>query len=407
MEAIVDHVVVGLGLIGSAATRHLANAGADVVGIGPAEPDDWESHNGPFASHYDSGRVTRRLDARREWSILASRSIEQYGEIEQASNVDFHHATGLIFVRNDARGIANQEKVIAELELEIAVGAVDHEGHAARQPDYLFPAGWTTLAESAPAGFIDPRKMLQAQLLAAESAGARLRREGVEDVRPLQTGGWEVVTPTGTIAARSVVLATGPYIQDLHGRELQACIRPESVIMGRISEAEAERLRSMSSVIYLLDHPEIDDIYVVPPVRYPDGRYYIKMGGSNAYAPPLSSVEEKAAWMGGFGAEAHREVMTDVLTKVLPGVDFDSFEMKPCLITDTPSGLPYVDELDTGLFIAAGGNGHAGKSADAIGALAARLLLSEGEWPDLELAEADFAAKFGAWIPPTGSRHGN
>jgi len=58
--------VVGLGLVGSAALRYLSAAGHRCVGIGPPEPVDWSRHDGVFASHYDSGRITRRLDKRRE-----------------------------------------------------------------------------------------------------------------------------------------------------------------------------------------------------------------------------------------------------------------------------------------------------------------------------------------------------
>ena len=60
--------VVGLGLIGAGALRHLAAASIGAVGIGPAEPPELASHTGVFASHYDSGRITRKLDARFQWN---------------------------------------------------------------------------------------------------------------------------------------------------------------------------------------------------------------------------------------------------------------------------------------------------------------------------------------------------
>ena len=64
-----DTAVVGLGLVGAAALRHLSATGQHCVGVGPTEPLDWSSHRGVFASHYDSGRITRRLDKRREWAV--------------------------------------------------------------------------------------------------------------------------------------------------------------------------------------------------------------------------------------------------------------------------------------------------------------------------------------------------
>ncbi|HQF96541.1 MAG TPA: hypothetical protein PLS46_20405, partial [Microthrixaceae bacterium] len=57
-----DVAVVGLGLIGSGALRALTDAGRRCVGVGPGEPADWSNHPGVFASHYDSGRITRHLD---------------------------------------------------------------------------------------------------------------------------------------------------------------------------------------------------------------------------------------------------------------------------------------------------------------------------------------------------------
>lgn len=398
-----DVGVIGLGLIGAAVTRHLASAGVDVVGIGPEEPADWADHIGPYASHYDSGRITRRIDARREWAILASRSIDQYSIIEEHSGINFHYPVGLVFVRNDPGGIANQKQVVQDLDLPVAVGTVGQY----QSPDgYTFPPGWISLTEPGPAGFIDPRLMVRAQIVAAENSGARICREVALALHSRPGGGWRLRTASGVLEAERIVLATGPYLQDLHDNQLQACVRPESVILGRISDAEAARLSVLPSAIYLLDHPEIDDVYVVPPVRYPDGRYYIKMGGSSVSASVLATSEAKHAWMSGAAADRELPVMREILTTILPTVEFESFEMKPCLITDTPSGLPYIDSIGDDLYVAVGGNGHAAKSADAIGALAAGLAAT-GEWPDPELGPAQFVARFGPWSPRDGSRHGN
>ena len=44
-----DFAVVGGGLFGSAATRHLATQGKNVVLFAPEEPTDVTSHDGVFA----------------------------------------------------------------------------------------------------------------------------------------------------------------------------------------------------------------------------------------------------------------------------------------------------------------------------------------------------------------------
>ncbi len=47
--------VIGKGLIGSAAARHLARQTAGVVLIGPDEPAVRADHRDVFGSHYDEG----------------------------------------------------------------------------------------------------------------------------------------------------------------------------------------------------------------------------------------------------------------------------------------------------------------------------------------------------------------
>ena len=71
MPASYEVAVIGRGLIGSAAARHLAEAGHKVVVVGPDEPPDRRTSQGPFCSHPDEGRITRIAGRTRVWSELA------------------------------------------------------------------------------------------------------------------------------------------------------------------------------------------------------------------------------------------------------------------------------------------------------------------------------------------------
>lgn len=392
----VDVAVVGLGLVGSAALRYLADTGLSVVGIGPGEPDDLSTHQGPFASHYDSGRVTRRIDARREWAILASRSIDQYRALEQRSGIPFHTPSGHLFVRQDQAGIKRQRAVAAELDIPITWSTTDELGGNLR-----FPSGFTTLFEPAPAGHIDPRRLVAAQLRIADAHGASTVRRPAHSIKKIK-GGFAITCGATTVRAEQVLVATGAYGNDLLPEPLAMSVRPEAVILGEVLNP----IEDMPSIIYLLDSPHFDDSYFVPPVRYPDGRFYLKMGGSDSSAGTFTTNDEKHAWMSGHQADAQLDEMRELVQSVLPDQEFLSWHMKPCLITDTASGLPYVDEIDDGLFVALGGNGHAAKSSDALGALAASLM-AEGSWRDIQLEAQAFAAIGGTFTPDEGSRHGN
>ena len=96
-----QYAVIGLGLIGAAATRYLAETGASVMGVGPLEPPDWASHEGVFSSHYDSGRITRILDERFERAELARRSILAYEALSRRTGIEFHHPVGVLDARTD------------------------------------------------------------------------------------------------------------------------------------------------------------------------------------------------------------------------------------------------------------------------------------------------------------------
>ena len=54
-----DYIVVGKGLMGAAAARHLSAHSSSIALIGPDEPPDRAAHAGVFGSHYDEGRITR------------------------------------------------------------------------------------------------------------------------------------------------------------------------------------------------------------------------------------------------------------------------------------------------------------------------------------------------------------
>lgn len=87
-----DVIVIGAGLFGTAAARHLCKKlGKDsekkIAIIGPIEPKNIELHDGVFSSHYDQSRIVRRLSRDLPWAILTDRSLPEYDEIDRKSVV--------------------------------------------------------------------------------------------------------------------------------------------------------------------------------------------------------------------------------------------------------------------------------------------------------------------------------
>jgi glycine/D-amino acid oxidase-like deaminating enzyme len=385
-----DMAVVGLGPIGAGALRTAAAAGATTVGIGSPEPAVFASHAGPFASHYDSGRVTRHVDATWEWAELARRAIADYPMIEAASGITFHRPVGVVYATTSPGEIAAVEAVNARLAaLRIPV----ERRTSFDDPRVALDPTAACFVEGAPAGHVDPRRMTAAQLACAAADGAAVTRDVVGRIEPI-AGGWRLHLASGdTVEAERVVVAGGPHTGELDGLPPMPplTVRAEVVVMGVVDHAEQERLIGLPSVLAPVDDPAFLDVYLVPPTDYPDGEVRIKMGATRHAPVEMVDAAARRAWMRGDGHTADLAALRRLAEQLVPGLRAGRWETKPCLITDTPTGLPYVDHVADRLVLASGCNGYAAKSGDAIGALAARLAL-DGVWGDPVLDAARLCA---------------
>ncbi|MCB0098863.1 MAG: FAD-binding oxidoreductase [Caldilineaceae bacterium] len=390
-----DAIVVGNGLIGSAATRYLSAAGLNVAGIGPGEPANWQTHQGVFASHYDQGRITRIIDPDSVWGLLGKRSLEAYAALEAQSGVNFHYAVGGLRVSadptnpNDSLGRA--ENVGRELGA-VYVQQTRDDLHT-HFPFLSFPAGTVALWETGQAGYINPRSLAQAQLTAAAQQGAQVIRETVR-AYTCDNGVYTVTTDAGQqYSAPKLLLATGAYTNHLLPRPLDLHPRCATITLAAIDEAEAARLQAMPTLIYrLLSHPQLYSIYVLPPVRYPDGKMYIKLGGTFFHHSYLHEPAEFLQWFHGAGDQVQGAALQEVLCELIPNLQATSFQTRPCVVTYTAHDHPYVEQIEEGLFLAVGGCGAAAKSSNEIGRMAA-LLVEHGAWR-YDVDASVFAAQF-------------
>jgi sarcosine oxidase len=379
--------VVGLGPIGAGALRHAAAAGVRCAGIGSPEPAEPSGHAGPFASHYDSGRVTRHVDATFEWAELARRAIADYPLIEQRSGIVFHRPVGVIYAMHDPAEIAAVDAVSTRLAaLRIVV-------HRAERVDarVTVDAPAACFVEGAPAGYIDPRRMIAAQVACARADGAEVMAGVVTAVERVGDG-WALRLRDGThVDATHVVVAGGPHSDEIAGLPPlpPMSVRAEVVVTGVVDPHEQQRLAGLPSVLAPVDDSTFVDVYLVPPTAYPDGTVRIKLGATRHAPIELEDAAARHAWMRGDAHSADLEALHGLTEALLPGLRVERWETKPCLITDTPSGLPSVCRVGDRLVLAAGCNGYAAKSGDAIGALATRLA-RDGPWIDPVLDEASF-----------------
>ncbi len=384
MNRIYDVAVIGNGMIGAAASRYLSAVGLRVAAIGPGEPEEWKSHQGVFASHYDQGRITRIIDPDPIWGVLGKRSLAAYAALEEESGIHFHGAAGCLRVSPDPTA-ANDTFYQAEMvgQEENAIYTVEHTDEGLNEifPFLHFPNGATALWERGSAGYVNPRQLVAAQLTAAVQHGATLIQETVLAMtsKPQAVA---ITTDQGQeILAEKVLVSAGAYSSWLLPQPLVYQRKAVTVLLAELAPDEAERLRALPSIIYRLQgHPVLASIYSLPPLRYPDGNIYLKIGGTLHTPNLLTTAAAIGDWFHGEGNPLEFDALREVLFALLPNLQVRSVQSRPCVVTYTDHGYPYIGHASDRIYVATGGCGSAAKSSNEIGRIGALLVEHEGTW---------------------------
>lgn len=395
MSARFKYIVIGRGMMGAAAARYLSKWTNGVALIGPGEPADHQRHEGVFASHYDEARITRTIDPDPVWAHLANRSIARYGEIAAESGIDFYSESGCLIVgpkRADGPSYVGNVLDAAD-RLEVATETLTDAGLANRFPFFCFPGESEGVWESKNAGHINPRRLVKAQALLAERQGAAIIAETVFSVR--QEGDAVTVTTVegNSYSAEKVLVAAGGFSinENLLPRRLDLKVYARTVAFFEVDEAAMDIFGKVPSLIWKWNQAE-DGIYLLPPVRYPDGRIYLKIGGDPDDLL-LPSEPDIRAWFRSGGRESTRAHLTEVMARLMPSLDLSRNSMAACVTSFTPTDYPAIAMTEAGrIGILSGGCGAAAKSSDEIGRLGAELIF-HGRIVD-DAYSTDFSADY-------------
>lgn len=364
--------VIGRGLIGAAAARHLCKMGHHVALIGPNEPADYARHGGVFGSHYDEGRITRTFDPESFWRQMNSAAIPRYGEISAESGVEFYQEVGALHVgHGQTTDVASVGKICAEDE--ILCEAYDDTGLAERFPFLGFTAGMQGYFEPRNAGHISPRRLVRAQTIAAERAGARMIAEPALGISESGSG-VTIRTRSGDVEAERVLVAAGGHTQSLLGQSLGFTVYGRTVAMFRLGAAEAHRLAGMPSMRCL--GPKGENPYILPPIAYPDGHTWLKLGGDPVDLP-LGSEADIKDWFRSGGSISVADGLEKQILGRIPGLDFEERRVVPCMTTFGKTGLPCIGPLSERVTVAFGCYGKSAKCSDELGRLGGMALLGE------------------------------
>lgn len=375
----VDTLVVGAGPVGASAARHLSldPAAGSVMVVGPEEPHRAGQLGGIHGAWHDEARLTRVIAGDDVWAHLARESIARYPRIREDGGREFHRRGGVLYVFDDDATFE------CHRDVGVRSGAAFTEVGSGSNPfpHVRLPQGSRALLETGEAGVINPRLLVANQLSAAERGGVSVVRD---IVRGLTLGGEDVEAALGSgrrLRCRRVVVAAGAYVNSFGLLPRPAAVAAVG-ITAHFFEVGAAALPELADLPGMLwfDDPDGDAfVYTLPPVRYPDGRWWFKVGGHRESGP----LEGRAAideWHrtdgGGMGFDAVQQWVAERVP-LLAGTGRHSIG---CVITEHPSGMPVIADVAPGrLVVATGCGGAAAKSCDEIGRIAA-VLAVHGDW---------------------------
>lgn len=393
-DRLYDVAVVGAGPIGSATARHLAETGVAVVVVGPEDPAGTIDPSMPWSGWSDESRMFHAIDVPLPSAILARRARNRFADIEERSGIDFVTAHEAITVSVDRPGKhldGPESRHHSDLDLLLSNAAdlgvpierMDDRELARRYPAVKWVSGAVGLRQ--PQGLVlNPRTFVAAQLTLAHRAGIDHVASRVVAIREDRAGVQLETTTLGTVRARKVVVAAGPYINldQLLPRQLDTGLMGMTVALARVPE----NTMLFPTLMYSTLTSEVPFAgLIVPPIRYPDGKWYVKATGIGAMEPLPNDAAAVQEWVYSGGDAAGAEQMIDPLTSLVPDLQVEAVVTKPCLVTENRGSRPYIGQVTDSVVVATEGE-HGVTIADEVGRLAADLV-RKGVWQDALPAE--------------------
>ncbi len=384
-----DFLVIGKGLMGAAATRYLSQVSNKVAVIGPDEPANHETHTGIYGAHYDQARMISQIINREPtWATLSHTTLTQIPLLEAALGEAIYQPVGTVSVKPAAPTAEELQQVAAHAaRFGADYALLDHAAQRTTFPLLNFPANCTMLWEKAPAGYLNPRKLLAGQLAAAQQNNATIIRAIATAVQD-KGDHVAVYTQEGAVyQAQRVLVATGAFSNcfELFARALALRLKVEYVVMGEVPAREVQRLGQVPTISYQIESDTLADLYMFPPIQYPNGNYYIKMGANTTADRYVETLDEINAWYRTGDSDAMLDVMRDTVCSLVSGLEATTWQTKRCVITRTAHAKPYIDIVQPGrIYAAVGGNGTSAQASDGIGQVAANLMIHNAWHSDLD-----------------------
>ena len=320
------------------------------------------------SSHGDSRVIRLGYFEDPSYVPLLRRAYRNWRAIEAAVREPLLTITGVLEIGRPDAPIVRGTRLACEMH-DIPFDVLDPERLRDRYPVFTLDDDEVGIHEPE-GGWLAPERCVAAYLAEAGRHGAALRfGERVTAIEP-GDGGVRVVTEAGAVRARSVVVATGPWIGELVPglRDLAAPIRQ---VVAWYQPADGSVTAPARMPVFLRDEREAGSFFGFPVL----GRDGFKVGKHTHLREPIDPAAPNApvnardlALLDGFvarrlpAAGGTRVAATTCRYTMLPGEDF---------LIDTAPG-------EARVIVASPCSGHGFKFASVVGEILADLAMDGG-----------------------------
>ena len=370
-------VVVGLGVVGGAAARHLAADGVAVVGVDRSRPPH------PHGSSHGETRITRLATGEGAAYVpLVRRSHELWRALEaETGERCLVQCGGLVLAAHGATG-QHGVPAFAQATMDLARRfGIAHEVLDAEEVRARFPVLQVTdeVGYLEPeAGYLRAEACVAAQLRLGERHGADLRLgETARRVVPRRAG-VRVETDRGEIDAAAAVVAVGPWLPALEPTLAPLLsVQREAMCWFEI-ENHADAYARLPIFIWLHGPGPADLCYGFPAVAGPSGGVKV---ATEVYGEPTTPAAVDRTVTDAEAAAVHAAHVRGRLRGLSPRCH----RREVCLYTVTPDFGFVVDTLPGApqVVIASACSGHGFKHAPAVGEAVAQMALGRAPTQDL------------------------
>lgn len=380
---IYDVLVVGKGLVGTATAKYVSMTHGSVAIVGPDEPVDYQKAI-VFASHYDQARVQRIIGKDEVWTRLNLDSVAEYDALQKQTNIHFHEPVGCLYVNpyGEDEYLSNAISLSKNFH-QTPLFLNTAEDIKSVYQNFNFPAKAQGLMETAPSGHINPSKLVEAQLFAFKKNGGEVIHDTVLELKK-EKDLFIVTTHSGQqLYAKKVIVATGSFLNVTHllPQKVKLQTKNEVVILVKIEVSQLHEYDNMPSLLYEKNEEGVDGIYVLKPVQYPDGNYYLKLGCNMPNDCYYDTLEQIQSWFKEADTKPFESYLLKEIQLLFPSLVIHEYELKKCIISRTTHGRPIIGETSQkGLYLSGGCNGYSAMCSDALGKVTSHLI-EQGQFP--------------------------